>query len=541
MKKLFPTFLLILLAYNCIWGQISISPSTVDFSTVISGASDSVSFEITNSSSMDFEVSAVRLAHPEYGVTDASFTVPKGSTMTVWVYIEALHNLDFDDRLLLESSSHPDGVSVQVTSHVIYSDAYYASTQNLWNEDLKSALKSRITSGYTQLSYNAARDEMYMVIDNQRVNGLGASVNTLECVYTGTLATGYVSRSDAQSSFDFNTEHTFPQAMFGSSLPMQSDLHHIFPTWGPSNSERANKPFGYVSSPSWTNGGSKSNSSTFEPRDEQKCASAAAILYMATRYEDFSGFCASQESALRDFIENNPPTDQQVKRNDDVFSVQNNRNPFIDHPEFLDRIEAVCSIDMGLSNALVHTMESLQFGNTISGVIVDGQLPVSNQGKGTNLNATNFVFSNPAFSFTSPPDSVIAVDELENWPIQFNPDADFVDYASTLTFSTNDPDNSTVTVELFGNTFPVGLAPVQNIPGVTIYPNPFSEKILIDNLDNKTIEEIYIFNNTGQMVKKFPPFNGNKTLNTSDLTPGFYFIHLRSGEGQRIKKMVLIR
>ena len=33
-----------------------------------------------------------------------------------------------------------------------------------------------------------------------------------------------------------------------------------------------------------------------------------------------------------------PPDDLERKRNDDAFSIQRNRNPLIDHPEYVDKI-----------------------------------------------------------------------------------------------------------------------------------------------------------------------------------------------------------
>ena len=198
-------------------------------------------------------------------------------------------------------------------------------------------------------------------------------------------------------------------------------------------------------------------------------------------------------------------------------------------------------MDNGLSNSSIHTMESLQFGNSMAGSTVSGQLPVSNHGRGTNLNATNFVFSNAAFSFASPPDSVIGIDELANWAIEFAPDADFEDYNSTLTFNTNDPDNPTVTVDLLGNTFPLSLEPDPELELVEIFPNPFADEIMIKNPKSKKIEEIYLLNYLGQKAKEFTAKSKDIKLNTSNLKPGHYLLILRSEEGQRIKKMVLIR
>jgi hypothetical protein len=65
-----------------------------------------------------------------------------------------------------------------------YSIAYYDSSDNLSEEALKNALHDITGNGYDSLGYNIARDSMFMVIDNQKVNGQGAAQNTVECIYT---------------------------------------------------------------------------------------------------------------------------------------------------------------------------------------------------------------------------------------------------------------------------------------------------------------------------------------------------------------------
>ena len=182
---------------------------------------------------------------------------------------------------------------------------------------------------------------MFMIIDNQAVNGQGASQNTLESIYTGQLAVGYVDRTDCQSQFNFNTEHTWPQSLFSSNEPMVSDLHHLFPTDDNSNGERGNNPFGVVNNPNWSIGGSKSNNVTFEPRDVQKGATARAMIYFVLRYQNYSSFFTSQESILRTWHTTFTPTQIEQQRNDDIQAVQRNRNPFVDYPQFLERISSI--------------------------------------------------------------------------------------------------------------------------------------------------------------------------------------------------------
>lgn len=211
------------------------------------------------------------------------------------------------------------------------SNPYYHGTRNKEGEDLKTALKTRLAQGYVSLGYNSARDAMYSSIDNS--NG------EVECVYTGKKAR-FNSRSGANSA-GFNCEHTFPQGFFSSNDPMKSDIHHLFPTTTTSNSRRANDPFGLVSNPSWTDGGSKSGGGKFEPRDYHKGTAARAVLYFVLRYQDYSNFLASHESTLRSWVSQFPPSQRDKDRNTAIYARQRNRNPFVDYPVFLERMSSI--------------------------------------------------------------------------------------------------------------------------------------------------------------------------------------------------------
>lgn len=217
---------------------------------------------------------------------------------------------------------------------------YYDPTNNLHEDSLKQALAQLLNSAGT-LTYNEARDSIFMAIDNQRVNGQGAQVNTLECVYTGTLATGYADRLDAQTTNNFNTEHTWPQSFYSGALPMYTDLHHLFPTTASSNSERANKPFGPVGSPTWQVGGSRSDATTFEPRDVHKGTVSRAMLYFLARYPNYGNFVSpADEVVLRQWAAQFPPSAVDSSRNVAIHSIQGNRNPFVDVPYLLERISS---------------------------------------------------------------------------------------------------------------------------------------------------------------------------------------------------------
>lgn len=303
------------------------------------GQSDTFTFTLT--STIDPEPVPVRLQAvcDDCTLSQPTALLDKSVPVSVDVYLTPRHNIDYPVYLIAIPDSNAGAAADGLVAEIQFAEAYYAATQNLWEEDLKQALRQIISNGYVSLGYNTARDQMFMTIDNRKTNGQGASTNTLECVYTGTLATGYTSRSDAQTRFGFNTEHTFPQGTFSQNEPMRSDLHHLFPTTESSNSERGNKPFRPVTNPTWQVGGSKSNSSYFEPRPEQKGATARAMLYFLLRYQNYQNYVsATDQDVLKNWCLIYPSTAAEKRRNDDIQRVQKNRNPFSDYPQLAERI-----------------------------------------------------------------------------------------------------------------------------------------------------------------------------------------------------------
>jgi endonuclease I len=155
----------------------------------------------------------------------------------------------------------------------------------------------------------------------------------------------------------YNREHSFPRSWFGGEiLPMYTDLFHLYPTDGWVNNKRGNFPFGKVTSPTWTSlNGSRLGPNTwpgysgtvFEPIDAYKGDFARTMLYMATRYygEDASWPAVSDMvtgaepkswavAMLLNWHNADPVSPKETARNNAVYGIQGNRNPFIDKPEY---------------------------------------------------------------------------------------------------------------------------------------------------------------------------------------------------------------
>ncbi|MEZ9518422.1 endonuclease [Vibrio splendidus] len=239
----------------------------------------------------------------------------------------------------------------------------------------------------------ALKTALYQIIDNHSSQGYTAiwtlvSEADLDAYYDtdGSILDMYSEKPSGSDSIQFtkvadqcgqyskegdcyNREHSFPKSWFGGKVePMNSDGHHLFATDGYVNSKRSNWPFGEVSSATYTssNGsklGSAANSlgyagTVFEPIDEFKGDFARAYFYMATRYENeianWEGNSTSSDAVLdgtnttvfepwlltmlKRWHSEDPVSQKEIDRNKAVHDFQGNRNPFIDHPEFVSQI-----------------------------------------------------------------------------------------------------------------------------------------------------------------------------------------------------------
>lgn len=139
-----------------------------------------------------------------------------------------------------------------------------------------------------------------------------------------------------------NCEHTWPQSKFSSRFSkglQKSDLHHLFPTDSHANSMRGNHPFGNLDSANTVGqdcSASYSTRSKFEPPTEHKGNVARALFYFSTRYQ--IKIDRYQEQTLREWHIQDPVDAEEMERNQKIYEIQKNRNPYIDMPELVDMI-----------------------------------------------------------------------------------------------------------------------------------------------------------------------------------------------------------
>ncbi|MFE5921120.1 endonuclease I family protein [Streptomyces sp. NPDC056468] len=226
-----------------------------------------------------------------------------------------------------------------------YDDTYYADAIGKTGPALKDSLHE-IISDQTRISYSAVWNAL-KVTDQDPNN----SSNVI-LLYSG------ISRSkslNGGNTGNWNREHVWAQSHgdFGTSAGPGTDLHHLRPEDVQVNSIRGNKDFDNGGSSFTNSGGSLTDSNSFEPRDAVKGDVARMILYMAVRYEGDDSWPDLEAndsingsvpyhgrlSVLKQWNDEDPPNAFEERRNEVIYdSYQGNRNPFIDHPEWVESI-----------------------------------------------------------------------------------------------------------------------------------------------------------------------------------------------------------
>jgi endonuclease I len=224
---------------------------------------------------------------------------------------------------------------------------YYDSASGLSGASLKSALHD-IIDGHTVIPY----DQLFPVLDVLWEDPAN-SANVI-LIYGGV--------SVAKTAMTWNREHLWPRSRgVDDTGPDTSDLFHIVPCDDDVNSQRSNLYFdnssaldGGIISPGHPEAPLTSrDSNSWEPPPNEKGDIARALFYMAVRYngaeaettdlELVNGTPSGPQMAMLDTLLQwnaaDPPDAAERTRNDRIFTdYQHNRNPFIDHPEWVSAI-----------------------------------------------------------------------------------------------------------------------------------------------------------------------------------------------------------
>jgi endonuclease I len=550
--KSFAVFLFGLVVFSSLHAQqIVLSPSTLQFDTVFVNTRDSLSFRMRNNSSDTLRVTDINTNKVAFFVRDTAFVVLPGDSVNVRVYFQTNQNVTWTDIVLIENSGARGTLALPVKGTGKFSGAAYATTQGLWESELKSQLFN-LVNNHTVLGYNTGRDRMYETIDDPQNN------DTLECIYTGRKIYAR-NRTEAQAQ-NFNAEHSWPQSNFGSADPMVSDIHHLFPTDETANSQRSNYPFGpVVSNVTWQVGGSKlgrnpNGQTAFEPRDVHKGDVARVMFYFLLRYPtNYGGFMdVNQEFYLRQWYRSDTVSQKEILRNNAIAVYQGKRNPLVDHPEFIDRISYFrTTVPPTLQPDILASPANMLLKPTAFGDSSDFRLTIVNRGR-ASLSVSSIALQTPAAAFRILDVPVnVPVDTFWTVRLRFKPDAPNQLYSNAIVIQSNDPETPTVSINVTASsTGPSSVAFTLAPDEFRLhqnYPNPFNPTTTITfSLSQSSIVSLRVFDVLGREVATLVDecLNGggyNVVWNATNVPSGAYLYRLNANGVVQSRRMLLLK
>mgnify|MGYP001942600444 CR=1 FL=1 len=244
-----------------------------------------------------------------------------------------------------------------------YADALAAIS----NGQSATVIKEKITASISQNHKNLTYSEVWTALTQTDEDP--ANTNNVILLYKGISIPKMSNGSGSQSSNpdNWNREHVWAKShgFSSSSTEAYRDIHHLRPTDISVNSSRGNLDFDNSDSALAEAPSNRVDSDSFEPRDAVKGDVARMIFYMDTRYEGLSDvtpdlqvvdrLTSSGEPALGRLCRlmawhaNDPVDATETERNNRIYEFQGNRNPFIDHPEWVSMLynAPACSGDAG--------------------------------------------------------------------------------------------------------------------------------------------------------------------------------------------------
>lgn len=227
------------------------------------------------------------------------------------------------------------------------------SSSSIGSTDLRNSIHEIESKNQANISYRDARWELYTNI--YLVEDQESAPYVLD-VYCEHKIRNNVSQNSLPHGSGTNIEHTWPQSSFSEDydkMMQKTDLHHLFITDAKANHLRGHQHFGEVQNFLSGKGQCKnaglgilvqppanvawSSNDYYQPPSFHRGNVARALFYFATRYQ--LKINDTQEYFLRKWHKEDPVDEIDVIRNDRIEAIQGNRNPFIDFPELVDKID----------------------------------------------------------------------------------------------------------------------------------------------------------------------------------------------------------
>jgi len=198
---------------------------------------------------------------------------------------------------------------------------YYADVDfNLTSTALYDALATETIAKHTNILRYSERHQYLYDVD-QDIN----NPHNVILIYNGVSRPKkeYQSSKNPNDLQTFNTEHVYPQSLIVNTA--KGDLHHLRVCYIKLNTSRSNKPFvdGTGTYHNFKKG--------WYPGDEWKGDVARMIMYLNLRYHESFNDIGNLSLFLKWNAED-PVSDFEKHRNEMIYTIQGNRNPFIDNP-----------------------------------------------------------------------------------------------------------------------------------------------------------------------------------------------------------------
>ncbi|ASP48779.1 ExeM/NucH family extracellular endonuclease [Cognaticolwellia beringensis] len=230
-----------------------------------------------------------------------------------------------------------------------YADAFAAINSNLPASEIKTKITNAISQNHKNLSYSEVWSALTQTDEDP------SNTANVILLYSGISLPKMSNGSGSQSTNqdNWNREHVWPKShgFSASSLEAYTDIHHLRPTDISVNSSRGNLDFDNSDSPLSEAPENRVDNDSFEPRDSVKGDVARMVFYMDTRYE---GSDATPDLRVVDRLTSvgdseigrlcrllewhaaDPVDATEQNRHNRIYEYQGNRNPFVDHPEWVN-------------------------------------------------------------------------------------------------------------------------------------------------------------------------------------------------------------
>ena len=232
-----------------------------------------------------------------------------------------------------------------------------ATWLSLTDDELVTSLYLELEGSYLPLTpepdrggnlnrYTTARSLMFTEVERRVSTQSGDDDEGVHTIYTHRFIP--LEPMTEPDHSEVNCEHLWPRSRLTSDPEslyehQQSDLHHLFPTRSIVNSARGSQFFGEPRFGIDTSyepaliGDDGNGRMVFLPIARRRGDVARALFYMSTRWG--LDIPAHEEEHLRQWHLDDPVDAWEVERNRRVASHQGNRNPFVDCPELVERLD----------------------------------------------------------------------------------------------------------------------------------------------------------------------------------------------------------